>query len=109
MFDFKLLEKEEVEIVSDHTLIKYHDSVQKVSTVITNKRLLILDYPKDVESFRFGKEVPSPMKKEILFETELENIISIQKESDFDKYILKDTNYFYLNDDTVTNYLLKLI
>lgn len=102
MFDFELLKNEKIEIISDEGLLEYRSRVKEVSVVITNQRFLIFSTPKDIESFRDSYKLN---KKEIIFEVKIDDIETIVTGQDFDKYILKDTNYFYLHDDMIRKYL----
>ena len=107
MFDFKLLKNEKIIIISDEALLKYQNTIENVSVIITNKRFIILNYPKDIESFRIGKIINTfkTNKKEIIFETKITEFDKIIDGKDFDKYILKDSNYFYLIDEKIKTYL----
>jgi len=107
MFDFELLKNEKIEIISDEGLLEYRSRVKEVSVVITNQRFLIFCIPKDSESFRFGRFIDNfkMNKMDMIFEIKLSDIDKIIIGNDFDKYILSDTNYFYLHDDIIRNYL----
>lgn len=106
MYNYCLLENEEVINIFDDILLKIGNDNIDVSVIITNMRFIILSLPKDKESFRVGRLlIDKPMSKEIIFETDINNIINIKKEDDYYKYILKDTNYFYLNSNKIYNFL----
>lgn len=105
MFDFILLEDEEVEIISNETVLKTEDNACLVSSVITNKRLILLDSPKDLEKFRVGKEIFPSVKKEVILEILLDDIKNIIDGDEFDTYQLVDDSYFYLADLQVKNYI----
>ena len=49
--------------------------------------------------------IDKPISKEIIFETDINNIIDIKKEEDYYKYILSDTNYFLLNTDEIYKFI----
>lgn len=108
MFDFKLNLYEEIEIISNDSILKQDEEGMCVTVVITNQRLLILDFPKDLESFRFGKVIMKPSIKEVLFEVPLEDIVEIEPGEEFDKYVLKDEQSFYLADIQTRNYIQNL-
>ena len=55
MFDLELLQNEKINIISNDSLLEYHDDVESVTVIITNQRFLIFAFPKDSESFRFGR------------------------------------------------------
>ena len=71
-------------------------------------RLLILDYPKGLNALKFGRTINYPQEKEVIFETELKNIVNINKVKEFYKYTLSDSNYFLLKSKAVQNYLKNL-
>lgn len=104
MYDFKLKKNEEIIIISDDALLKRDNDIEEVTVVVTNVRMLILMLPKNIENFRVGRMINSPIMKEIIFETEISNIEKVIIGTDFDQYILKDTNYFYLHDDMIRKY-----
>lgn len=107
MYDYELSKDEEVAIISDDALLKKGDNFFKVTVIVTNQRFLILELPTDLEEFRFGKVINYPIKKEIIFEVPIENIVEVLKEGKNTKYVLDDTNYFYLNDDKIYDYFLE--
>ena len=98
MFDLELLKNEKINIISNDAMLEYRDEVEQVTVIITNQRFLIFVLPKDSKSFRFGRFIDNfkMNKMDMIFEIKL---------SDFDKYILSDTNCFYLHDDIIRNYL----
>lgn len=65
-----------------------------------------MELPTNLEEFRFGRSINYPIKKEVIFETSIDSIIEVSKENDFVKYQLVNTNYFYLSDDDVYDYML---
>ena len=107
MFHFELLKNEKINIISNDSLLEYRNEVEQVSVVITNQRFLIFCIPKDSESFRFGRFIDNfkMNKMDMIFEIKLSDIDKIIIGNDFDKYILSDTNYFYLHDDIIRNCL----
>ncbi|MBO5475139.1 MAG: hypothetical protein J5982_01375 [Bacilli bacterium] len=109
MYDYKLEKNEEVEIISDASLLKKGDNVSEVSVVITNKRFIILELPTDLEGFRMGRAINYPIKKEVIFETSIESIISVENQGDFAKYLLNSTNYFYLKDEKIYAYIVEYL
>ena len=107
MLEYVLLKGEEIKLLSDKSFLKVEDKEIPITTLITNQRMMLFDYPKDEESFRSGPQI-NPivrMKKEMIFETplsEIEKVEGIDKES---KYILINGNYFYLTDQKITSYI----
>lgn len=105
MFDFFLLKDEEVEIISNETILKTEDDARLVSSIITSKRLILLDSPKDLENFRVGKEIFPSVKKEVILEILLDDIKNIIDGEEFDTYQLMDGKNLFLADLQVKNYI----
>lgn len=105
MYNYELKENEKIIKIFDDILLKTGNDNIDVSIIITNIRFIILSIPKDTESFRVGRVINNPNYKEIIFETDINNIIDIEKEDNYYKYILKDTNYFYLNSNKIYNFI----
>ena len=84
---------------------------KKYTSIITNKRLLILDYPGSIhnsmEDLRISGKTSYIRKKEVISEIYLSDIVSLDDKKQFYKIILKDGKYLNLNDNEVTNYLKK--
>ncbi len=107
MLEYILLDGEEVKLLSDKSFLKKGNKEIPITTLITNKRMMLFDYPRDEESFRSGSLI-NPivrMKKEIIFETPLSEIERIEDTDNGSKYLLKNGNYFYLIDKTITQYI----
>ena len=107
MLEYILLEKEEIKLLSDKSLLRVENKEIPITTLITNQRMLLFDYPKDEEFFRSGPQI-NPivrMKKEIILETRLSEIEKIIETDKGSKYVLKNGNYFYLTDSKITSYV----
>lgn len=105
MFNLKLLDDEEIKLVENDVLLKTNNDYLNITIVITNKRLLMLDYPKGLDALKFGKMINYPRYLEVIFECDLNDINNVLEEDEFDKYILNDERYFYLNSDEIRKYL----
>lgn len=104
MYIFDKLENEEIEYISDSAILKVNEQDKNISVILTNQRLLLLDYPSKVNNYEEAlksKAVNYIEKKEVILEVNLSDIISIEN----DKYTLKDTNYFYLKDEELKKYI----
>ena len=106
MFEFNLLENEKINLITDEVLLKYQDTTIQVSIIITSKRFLIFNFIKNNESFRVGRMIDNfkTNKKEIIFETNINNVKEIIPGKKYDKYIFNDTNYLYLHNEEVKKY-----
>ena len=104
MYIFDKLEGEEIEYISDSALLKVNEQDKNISVILTNQRLLLLDYPSKVNNYEEAlksKAVNYIEKKEVILAVNLSDIISIEN----DKYTLKDTNYFYLKDEELKKHI----
>ncbi len=99
MYKFDKFPQEEIKYISDNALLKKEDNYVTISVVLTNKRLILLDYPSGVnnyeETLRVGRGADYLRKKEPILIINIEDIVDITD----NKYTLKDSNYFYLKDD----------
>ncbi len=105
MYNYQLLKGEEVILISDNSILKIDNDSKNVSTIVTNKRLILLDYPSALnnneEDLRIARGLQYIKQKEEIFSVSLDKIKEIKKANSFVKYILNDSNYFYLKDDDV--------
>lgn len=113
MYNFEKLEGEEIVLISDESIVKKEDEEVSISTIVTNKRMILLDYPDKSnnyeEALRTSRGVDYVLKKEPILIIELQDIVNIIEENDFDKYILNTSNYFYLKDKCIKNKMKELI
>ena len=81
MYNFKLLNNEEIVLIDDDVLIKNKD--YKYTIILTNKRLLVLDYPSNtfnsMEDLRISGRINYVKMKEIILAKSLSNIKHIIK------------------------------
>ena len=105
MYNFNLEENEKIERIFDDILLKINNDIKSVSVIITNIRFIILSIPSDIESFRVGRMINYPNFKEVIFECNINDIINIEKENNYYKYILSNTNYFLLNTNEIYKFI----
>ncbi len=109
MYDFKLNKGEEIKLISDNTIVYTAKEEKNVTCIITNKRLLILDYPSGVhnsaEDLRISGKMTYIKKREVVGEIELKDIETIIKESDYYKIEFINKEYINLNDDDIIEFL----
>ena len=102
MYNFKKLKGEKIKYISDNATLKKDKDFIDISVVLTDKRLILLDYPSGINNFeevlRISRNVEYNREKEPILIVKLEDIDHIENE-ELDKYILKDGNFFYLQDD----------
>ena len=83
MYDLILKENEKVKLISDNTMIYTNSDHKLYTTIITNKRLLFLDYPSQMynssEDVRLSGKINYIRKKEIIEEEIEEEIAKTQR------------------------------
>lgn len=113
MYNYKLLDGEEVILISDNSLLKKDNDNLNISTILTNKRLILLDYPNPVnnyeEALRTSRNMDYIRQKEELYSVPLEQIKTIYQEDNYDKYILNNGDYFFLNDKDIKEKIIEYI
>ena len=101
MYNFNKLDNEEILIISDQSILKKEGKDIMISTILTNKRLILLDYPEKSnnyeEAMRTSRGADYILQKEPILIIDLDDIKEIINENNFDKYVLTTSNYFYLN------------
>ena len=111
MYDLKLNKNEEIKLISNDTIIYTDKEVKNITCIITNIRLLILDYPSGIhnskEDLRISGKMTYIRKKEIICEINLSDIVSITNNNRYYKITLKDKKYINLDDNNVIKYLKK--
>lgn len=111
MYDFDLNKNEKIKLISDDTVICTDKGDENVTCIITNQRLLILNYPSGVhnsaEDLRISGKMTYIRKKEIIGEIDLKYIVSVEDGKQFYKINLKNGKYINLNNNEIINYLNK--
>lgn len=101
MYNFELTNNEEVIKIFDEIFIKQSENEKNTTIVLTNKRLLFLDYTtpnEGLEVLRVARGTDYIKYKEIYYQIDLNDIENIIN----DKYyqvILKNEMTFEFNDD----------
>ena len=113
MYNIKLNKNEKINLISDSTIIYKDNNSSIYTSIITTNRYIILDYPSDIfnvkEDLRMIGRLNYIKQKEIIFETNLKNIINIKKGKKYYKIILSNNNYILIKDNKVINNLIKII
>ena len=109
MYEIKFLDNEKIELISDNTLVYTKDGEKNCSSVVTNMRYLILDYPSGVynsmEDLRTSGKITYIKKKEIILSVNINDINKIVKDNDYDKILLNNQEYVMINDNEIVEYL----
>jgi len=102
MYDIKLLSNENIMYITDEASLKKDNKPYQITVIVTNQRLILLDYPSPEynyeEDLRVGRGMEYLKKKEEIYSIKHKEILDIISEYKYNKYILKDSNFFYLGD-----------
>jgi len=113
LYNFNKLDNEEILLISDESILRKDDKEEVISTIVTNKRLILLDYPEESnnyeEAMRTSRGADYILQKEPILIINLEEIKEIVNENNFDKYMLITSNYFYLNDNEIKTKINELL
>ena len=107
MYNIELINDEEVIKIFDEVFIKQQENEKITTIVLTNKRLLFLDYviPNEgLEVLRIAKGANYIKYKEVYYQIDLNDIEYIIK-SEYYQVILKNKMTFEFNDDELYNLL----
>lgn len=111
MYDIKLMNNEKILLISDNSLIYNSNYDKKYTTIVTNYRLLILDYPSKInnylEDLRTSQRLTYINKKEVILSIILKDINDITKEYNYYKISFND-NYILIQDNDVINKIKEL-
>ena len=109
MYDIQFLPDEKIELISDNTLVYTNEGDKNCSSVVTNMRYLILDYPSGVynsmEDLRISGKINYIKKKEIILSINISDIDKIVRDNDYDKIVLNNQEYILVNDKEIIEYL----
>lgn len=108
MYDIKLMDNEKILLISDNSLIYNSNYEKEYTTIITNYRFLVLDFPSNknnsLEDLRTSQRLTYINKKEIILSIKLDNINDITKQDDYYK-IDFNNNYILIKDNDIVNKL----
>lgn len=109
MYDIKFLDNEKIALISDNTLVYTNGSDKLFTSIITNIRYLILDYPSNfhnsLEDLRASGKMTYLKQKEVIFSVDIGDITKITKDNNYDKILLNNQEYILVKDDEIINYL----
>lgn len=112
IYNFKLQKNEIIKFIYDDTDITINDNTLKLTIIITNYRILILDYPSIInpqEDLRISKGINYIRKKEIIFSYTLEEITKIEKIKKGCKIEFKDNNHVIIKIPNIANKILQIL
>lgn len=101
MYNFELMNNEEVIKIFEEIFIKQNENEKITTIVVTNKRLLFLDYiveNEGLEVLRIARGVDYPRYKEVYYQINLSDIEKIIEGENY-QMILKNDMSFEFNDE----------
>lgn len=104
MYNFNLIDGEDILQIFDDEYIKQGVNEKNTTIVLTNKRILFMDYDKEDpnEILRIGRGVDYLRYKEVYYKVELANIKELI-ENDLYKVILKNGVEFEFENEAILN------
>ena len=104
MYDIKFFTNEKIELISDNTVLLIDNKEKECSSIVTNKRYLILDYPSSVynssEDLRISGRGNYIKKKEVIFDISISDIKEIV-DGNFNKIVFNDEKYILVKDKDI--------
>ena len=106
MYNFELIVSEEVMGIFDDVYISQDKNSKNITIILTNKRVLFLDYVvlnEGCELLRVARGMNYLKKKDVYYQINLDDVYDISKGESY-KIILKDGIFFEFDNDEL--YLL---
>lgn len=111
MYNFKLNENETIILIDDYVLVK--NNHEYFTIIITNERLLVLDYPKALynsnEDLRISGKLNYLKMKELILSKRITEIKKIIDNSKYHKIIFTDDTYIEIKSKDVISKLKELL
>ncbi len=109
MYDFKLLDNEKIKFITDDSKIYEKNNYENYTIIITNLRLLVLNYPSNInnsmEDLRSSQRLFYIKKKEVIFEIDLNKILKFEISKNILKLFISKENYLIIKDNSLLNFL----
>ena len=113
MYEFVKLDNETIKLITDEVYLIVEDKKKLVSGIVTNKRLILLDYLEGYnnyeEAMRTGLNMGSIKKKYPILIIDNKDLKEIKETKYYDKYILNNDSYFNIESKEIKkNYINKI-
>ena len=109
MYDFKLFDNEKIKFITDDSKIYEKNNYENYTIIITNLRLLVLNYPSNInnsmEDLRSSQRLFYIKKKEVIFEIDLNKILKFEISKNILKLFISKENYLIIKDNSLLNFL----
>jgi len=113
MYEFDKLDNETIKLITDDVYLLVEDKKKLISAIVTNKRLILLDflegYNNYEEAMRTGLNMGSVKKKYPILIINNEDIDYIKETKYYDKYYLKNESYFNIESKEVKKFFINKI
>ena len=113
MYEFDKLNGEIIKLITDEVFITLEDQKRLVSGIVTNKRLILLDYLEGYnnyeEAMRTGLNMGSIKKKYPILLIDNNDIKEIKETKYYDKYILNNNSYFNIESKEIKKFYIDKI
>jgi hypothetical protein len=113
MYEFDKLDGETIKLITDEVYITIDDEKKLVSGIVTNKRLILLDYLEGYnnyeEAMRTGLNLGTVKKKYPILLIDNKDIKEIKETKYYDKYILNNGSYFNIESKDIKKHYIDKI
>ncbi len=113
MYEFDKLDGETIKLITDDTYLLVDDQKKLISAIVTNKRLILLDYLEGYnnyeEAMRTGLNMGAVKKKYPILILNNEDIDYIKETKYYDKYVLKNKSYFNIESKEIKKFYISKI
>ncbi len=113
MYEFDKLENETIKLITDEVFLLKNDKKIMISGIVTNKRLILLDYEsKDnnyEEALRTGLNADYIQRKVPILIINNEDLKEIKETKYYDKYILNNDSYFNIENKDIKKFYISKI
>ena len=113
MYEFDKLNGETIKLITDEVYITINDEKKLVSGIVTNKRLILLDYLEGYnnyeEAMRTGLNLGTVKKKYPILLMDNDDLKEIKETKYYDKYILNNGSYFNIESKDIKKFFIDKI
>ena len=113
MYEFDKLKDEVIKLITDEVYLLKNDKKVLISAIVTNKRLILLDYESSdnnyEEALRTGMNMDFIKKKYPILIVNNEDIKSIKETKYYDKYTLNNDSYFNIENRDIKKFYIDKI
>lgn len=110
MYEFDKLKGEVIKLITDEVYLLKNDKKTMISAIVTDKRLILLDYESNdnnyEEALRTGMNMDYLKKKYPILIVNNEDIKMIKETKYYDKYILNNDSYFNIENKDIKKFYI---